>query len=508
MFRGYFINNRGDEITHIGWIVDILNTGHIGSTNIYPISHILTTEISLISGIDFKTGINFIPVCFYVLYALGLILLSRNIANRHGQTYLILAFGSVLLFTYFNYMFLPTQHILFVLPLILYLFNKSSLPDSLSYGVCLVILSLSLPFLHPLGTLLICAILIIINISAFISRKLPKSERQPSEPFSQIRNWTPIIIIFVVFSLWFSSFSMFDSSARLAYSSIIGPESKTPIVDIVNGMNEIHYSLFDTFLRLIKNNGQDIFFLFLGGVAVLFLLKRYFFERKSITAVEIFFAFFFVLLTLFAISTILSSFLGTGVSLRVFCWPLAASVILNGLVYQQWIFHLSRWIRSIALCTVLIIILVSTIIGVFNTYYSPIIDSGDVQVTRSEWQSMEWFLSYKGPFRTFIFDQLPERAPDAFYGVDSPKPSSTGYFYSIPVHLGYEENSRPGNILPGDDYLVIDEGARVVKKMLHPTVGAYTAEEMDRVYSDKDFSFIYSSGGTDIAFINGSVAYQ
>ena len=56
--RGY-ITLRGDNISHIGYVLDILKNSYIGD-NSYPVTHILCSEISLITSMP--------PISFYKLY--------------------------------------------------------------------------------------------------------------------------------------------------------------------------------------------------------------------------------------------------------------------------------------------------------------------------------------------------------------------------------------------------------------------------------------------------------
>ena len=503
LFRGYFIRSQGDEITHLGWIVDIINTGHAGSTNIYPISHILTAQLSLFGGVDIKLSIIAVSLCFYLLYALGLLLLARSIARSQSQVYLILAFGTVLLFTFYNYLFLPTQNILFALPLVLFLYFKINSPNSLNFAICFIIVLFFLPALHPLGTMLTCVVLIILNISTLLGRMLSRrtGSTPAIDPYSPIKGWVSVVLVFVLFYIWFSQFNMLDFTVTRAWEALILGERIAPIAGIEEGIG-MAYSFFQSLLlRLMLNYGQVILFALLSIIGILILIKKSYSRFKVLFSLEIFFSLYFVILGLFAISTILNPFLGTGSSLRVFCWPLVASVVLNGIVFHDWLLKLTRPIKKLAAGLITIVILASAILGVFNTYFSPIIDSGDAQVTRGEWGSMEWYLANKANYRTFYFDQLPVRAPHLYYGKDAPQPKSVGFYSGLAEHLGYDAGPSLKDTLPMRGYLVITEREMTIKKLLTPNSGSYTLEDLKRVYSDPGADLIYTCQGTDIIFV-------
>ncbi len=51
IIRGYYIlNGEGDTGTHLGFFEQIINNGHIPANVFYPILHIYTAELSLISN--------------------------------------------------------------------------------------------------------------------------------------------------------------------------------------------------------------------------------------------------------------------------------------------------------------------------------------------------------------------------------------------------------------------------------------------------------------------------
>jgi hypothetical protein len=503
LFRGYFIRSQGDEITHLGWIVDIINTGHIGITNIYPISHILSTQIALIGGLDIRIGMIITTVCFYVLYAFGLLLLARNIAKRQAQIYFILAFGSVLLFTFYNYLYLPTQNIVFILPLVLYLFLRISAPGSLNFAICFIIILFLLPVIHPLGSLFVCAIFIIINLATHLSRKTIQKNNlwQSSDTYSPIKNWGSVILVFVLFYIWFSQFNMLEFTVTRAWESLILGERLSPMAGIEEGISTIYSSFRDLLARIIMNYGQVILFAVLSIISILILLKKRYFNRESLTSLEIFLSLCFIILCLLGLSTFLNSYLGTGTSLRVFCWPLVASIMLIGLVFHDQLLRLSGRIKQMTLGIVIVIILVSSTLGVLNTFFSPLIDSGDAQVTRSEWQSMEWYLKYKANFRTFFLDQLPVRASHYYYGKDAPKPSSVGFFSDAAEYLRHDIGLSLKDTLPMRGYVVITDREMVITRMLHPTSGAYTLEELNRVFTDPGVNVIFTCAGTNIGYV-------
>ena len=52
IIRGYALLGEGDPLTHLGVIRNIISTGHMESSNYYPITHIYLAQLSEISNIS------------------------------------------------------------------------------------------------------------------------------------------------------------------------------------------------------------------------------------------------------------------------------------------------------------------------------------------------------------------------------------------------------------------------------------------------------------------------
>ena len=109
--RGYFLPNAGDSVTHLGYLNSIIETGTI-SQNVYPIAHIFAFELGAVFGVTAPQAMMVEPAIFYLVYVVGLFLLFTWIGPKRENVFLALALGSVLQFSYFSYLFFPTQVVL------------------------------------------------------------------------------------------------------------------------------------------------------------------------------------------------------------------------------------------------------------------------------------------------------------------------------------------------------------------------------------------------------------
>jgi len=499
IFRGYFISDVGDEITHLGMIKDIALTGRTGRENVYPISHILSISLSYISGLNSRSIIKIVPAIFYLIYIGGLYLLAKTIGEKFGQVLLVMAFGSVLLFTYFNIFFLPTQFFLYLIPLILMLLlRKTASSNRLEYTIIFLIMLLPMPFLHPLGSVFLILLFLLFELSVLIHRFLIRRGYAQSAAISYPSKTAlmPALVVFIIFFMWFSSFALFRTTVTQAYEWFVYGHGTPPVETMAEQLRMAGFTILDFIDLLIKNYGHDLIFILISLIAILIILRNLRL-RNSPRIEEIFFSLFFLIFSVFYIQTLLGAFICTGRSLRVYCWPLMASTVLNGIVFHEWISKLKGKRFKICISLLTIVIIIAAIIGVFSVYPSPHIKLGNLQITEMNFEGMEWFFEHKNSDMTFYFDQLPFRAVHAIFGHDAPKPKTVGHFSQVPPHLGYEDNKTLSYSFNYDAYIVISERIKAIKTKLWPDVGRYALSDLNRLSSDPAVSKIYFNGGLE-----------
>ena len=500
IFRGYFISDVGDEISHLGMIKDIALTGRVGRENVYPISHILSISLSYISGLDYRSIIKIVPAIFYSIYIGGLYLLAKTIGEKFGQVLLVMAFGSVLLFTYFNIFFLPTQFFLYLIPLILMLLlKKSNSAHALYYALIFIIMLLPMPFLHPLGSVFLILLFLLFELSILIYHFLIRRGYVQSAAISYPSKTAllPALVVFIIFFMWFSAFALFHTTVMQAYEWFVYGHGTPPVETMAEQLRMAGFTILDFIDLLIKNYGHCLIFTLLSLTAIVIILRNLR-SRNSPRIEEIFFSLFFLIFSVFYIQTLLGAFITTGRSLRIYCWSLMVSTVLNGIVFHEWISKLKGKRFKIYISLLAIIIIIAAIIGVFNVYPSPHIKMGNAQVTEMDFDGMQWFFEHKNSDGTFYFDQLPFRAPHAIFGRDAPKPKTVGRFSQIPPHLGYENNETLAYSFDSDAYIVISERVKAIKTKLWPDVGRYTLSDLNLLSSDPAVSKIYFNGELEI----------
>ena len=125
IIRGYFSMSRGQgDVYHHMFVADkIFNSGYLYTIDIYPITHIwLAILYNFLS--DFIILTVLFSMVFFIFYILSLYILGKTIIGTKKGGIFVSIFGIPLIFSYGHYAFYPFLFALFMIPLILYLYQK------------------------------------------------------------------------------------------------------------------------------------------------------------------------------------------------------------------------------------------------------------------------------------------------------------------------------------------------------------------------------------------------
>lgn len=512
LFRGYHIAASGDEISHVGFIKDISLSHHIGQSNYYPMNHIVTYDFATICGLDTFTVLKIVPSIYYLVYLMGLYLVAKRMEIGKGgrSAILTMAFASPLLFTYFNYLYLPTHFFLELIPLTVYILlqwndkREYRTIRGTSFSILLILFLILAPLTHPLGSLFLVGILILFKLSSLIhtalSKRVPRT--RTSINFSSVSVTIPMLIVSMTLLVWFTQFTLFQYTSEKAIQFFLTFEGTSPLNETASTLESTGLSYLEIAKLIFTNYGHIAIYTLLTIVALYIILKDL--HRREIVPdfQTLFLGIMFVSFTVFYIATLGGDFFITGRSIRIYCWALVPAIILCGSVYSQYIKAQKRYFKELSAITVSLLIISAAIIGIFSVYFSPYILQGDPQVSSTEWSGVEWFFSNKGGYNTVYFDQTPYRAPFALYGLDGTKPDTTGRFVEVPKHLGYNSVSSISYYYASDMYAIISERARSAKTQLWPDCGRFTLIELNRLYDDGGVDKVFDNSGLDILRIN------
>lgn len=517
-FRGYvtFARTRGDELTHIGYIMDILLTGHFVSAgaagaNRYPAIHIIGANLSLVTGLTPELLAEVFPGFFTLFYMFSIYLLSQEIASSRGQTLLITAFGSLLLFKHENLMLAPAVACFYMLPFTLFLLCKArTSANRLSYSLLFILILLLTPFLHPGdGTIFLILIFICISFSLWcylrIKKPLEKSESRCSIPQS-ISSINPILILFVTWFIWFSAYSVFAGAVKDTWNWLVYQIGTTTSIEYANTLAKAELSLLELVELFLKMWGHAVIYYIVAAVISVLVWKRFLSPRGKIDAWQFSFSCLFIVFGLLLFVAFFSKAIWVTYC-REIRYVIFAATILNGLCLYS-LFH--NWHRKVGIFIISLLLIASATIGVFNTFPSPIIVEANSHVTEMNMIGMEWFFEYQNDSLLIDDRGVPQiRFWCALHGVAT-RPHNIRCYPpdSPPDHFGYLENVAYGESHTEDRYYVDCKLSRIIYPEMAPEyklLWKITPEDFYRLDNeDPSVSKLYSNGELWVYYVLGS----
>ena len=126
LFRNYYFYDPFDSLTHLGYVVDIFNSGHFSATNYYPFLHIFIYSLSVFGQVNPKTIMFFIPLFFTVFFIISIFIFIRSITVKKEMALIVTVFTILPVFIGSTAYVTPEGMTFLLIPFFLFLFLKSS----------------------------------------------------------------------------------------------------------------------------------------------------------------------------------------------------------------------------------------------------------------------------------------------------------------------------------------------------------------------------------------------
>ncbi|WP_048065327.1 hypothetical protein [Methanosarcina acetivorans] len=495
--RGYY-SWRGDNITQLGAIKDILSIGHIPSDNVYPITHILVTEIISVSGLPIEFVVNHSTAFFSAFYVVLMFLLSSAVfSTKKERLFSVAAIGCVL-FDGYNIYLMPNGWSLLYLPIFLYFYFKYLSGEcSFQFNLLFVIILVLYPFFHPVSSVVIIVTLVVIGITNYLIKLFETKKITFKSIFYHIPLNT-LLVELVILVPWILSFQKFNLNIRTFYHSIAKGTGPSAITQMGNTLDKINVNGFEFLKLLFKTMGDELIFLILAFISFILLLRNHN-ERKNNEKVVL------VLALMFSIGLIYLSYLfniipglrliGSDrlVSYLVLFSPIPVGFTLN---------HLFNMKINIASVICLIIILMASIISIFSLYPSPYVIMPNNEITKMDMSGAEWLISYYNPSigTTQIMSPV-YRFANGILGIVN----STQFKHrepQVPDHFNYTHSIYLGESFATDKYFMVTMFDRVVYVSVWKVVDRFNDEDFEKLNTDLSVDKIYSNRETNIYYIH------
>lgn len=486
-YKFYGIN---DAVTHIGYVRDILINENLGASNFYPLSHISVVFTSILPNLDILHGIMLIMPIFYILYVLGIFLLSRKITGDEIKSTFIIIFAIITPVGIYSSEFSPICVGMFCIPLVLYLMLNN---DKIEYSVLFTVACFFSVFIHPL----ISIYLILILITYYVSNRLYVIIYKKKD-FDTINPLNSISLILITLLTWVGSFWIFgDRILRLA-GWMSGELKYSYLERYQTSIIKTGYGFFDTFLLLTKTYGPILIYITLFLIALIYIVKKII-TKKDITKEQLFFA---IISLIFGSISLVFFVIGFNVAanpLRLVSLALITSSIFCGLVYSEIIIPKnSKKIRKIIFSSLTVLLIISACLGVFNLHQSPITKKPSMDMSNTLYDGGEWLATNTNTTNTiYIVSYNVDRMRENILGFEASNPNSA---LNLEPHFGYDNYTSVGYTLRRTGFIPVTVYDTYYYGTLWPTQGSFNLSDIKRLNKDISANLVYSNGEFDLFY--------
>lgn len=498
VFRGYFAYGVTDPMNHLRGTEVILSNGHFRQQNRYPLTHVLTAQLTQVSGASPALTIQWVPPFFTILFMLFSVLLATSVLPKKGQA-LLSAASTSLFFGYYHVTAYPQGLTVMILPLVFYCYFKGFGNPSLPHRVALVVLLLAFTFYHPApaGVLIVC--LLATEVAKLMWRARRGTTVWPANKAIDRLTLGPTLISAVTFLTWISYFYVFEATIDKMWGWLTGEIRDIPrIAEVERIFATQALGVQERLVLALKLYGDNLIFLGLSAIALLIIAWRFWRRMDEVKELSILCMPFLVSgpawVAIF-ISTLWVT-VGRLLGCNIMMW--ACPVLAAFALYET----AAGWKRA-AIIVVTSILVCTWAVAILGVYHSPFILQPSWQVTRQDVRGTEWFLAHTQFEKRGVFASLGIPPALALGGV------------SIPEHFGYSEQQRFGDSWPTDLLVVLQERSRLVAAdpvlsktiVCDPRLVRQGFEEADfhRLEGDPTVTKLYSNGELDVMRTTGGV---
>ena len=512
--HGYALFPGGDSQTHIGYIKDIFSTGHIYYIDIYPLIHLLGVDILLFTGLSYESIITIIFILWGNLFLLSIYILSKKISNSFGQSLLITAFASPLIFSQFQMVVHPSMFSIFMVILILFFYfiiQKKSTKKISSY-LLVILISLSITITHPVTCLFTIILIITYNISVYIYPIIINHKINIKKMHIKLEDFSIPFILLIAFFIWYINFTAINYSINNFYKFLVYGNEKSLFFSQIESLELSQITLTQALNLFINRYGSIFIYIILSIIAILIVIKNISFDKNYYIG--------FIYSILFIISLTVSLFTLLGYTgeyepVRISRFFLMISPITIGFNFYAFIidknqkFNKPKITKSLLKIITFVLLIITNFLCVFSVYGSPQTVQRNGQITKTEILGTKWFSVHQYP--SIITREIGidlSRFEDYNFGVNlTLLVKSSIDSNMVPSHFGYDKNqSISATFNYQQQYILTCESDRI-NIMIYPEnvreiVHNYSINDFIKLSNDKDVNRLYSNKGFEAWLVN------
>lgn len=453
--RGYVLYGRGagDILEHIGIAKEVVSTGYVPQTDIYPVLHILMAILNNI-GVPYNY-LSFLDAYFFSMFLLFVFLVVKSVSNHLGYALLAVIFASPLSLLDFHVSLHPSFLSILMIPLILYCYQKKIVQhDKISFSILLIILAFFIVFFHPVTTLILITIFIVFFITSHLYNLIMKNSSTIKFSGSII-----LFLLIVTFLIWYLSFRSISENITMIVQWVIGSSERTSIATLyTQNLSMSLYTPIQIISQFIKMYGAIFLQLCISLFCILLLFKDLL-ERKKVQFFEFSYGLQFLIGVAWAVIFIIIYLIEYEPE-RVIRYAYIMNGILAGFVIYNRINiqreKKSNKIKNIAIFFITLMVLISVILGILSVYASPLIGAPNRQLTNMECSGTKWFANNSNWKISVVATDYSLYKNEVFIlGLTGQKIVNYQLTRNIPNHFGYPGNHTVSESLGNKDLYMI-----------------------------------------------------
>jgi hypothetical protein len=512
IIRGYYLwAIIGDPASHLGWINEILQNGNIPAIIFYPITHILMSEISVITTLNPLSLYTIIPLFFSLLCVGFIYILVRVLSTNQIEPVIAAIISCTFLYGwYLN--FTPNALSNMVFPLVLFLMFKHIMSKSFSWSILLYTFLFLYPVFHPVPSIMLGITLLTLwipykvhdlwNVLFHKNRSLQTLDRIKKKAV------LPFLFLLIWSVFWLSLHSIWGYTLSQMYLTIRAEGEPTQGMMLTEHVKYAQFYGYDVIGIFLRSYGVLLLLSFLSVICFFVLWKTVLREQKQENTFSLYGPFGILCIIIPALFLFnlpfgpLRFIFYVGVLETVFVAYLGAWILIKSRKSKKTVLV---WLTNIAMIVLLGGLFLN---GILNLYPSPYTNSMTSQTTQSDVLGMTYFFQYHNvttpvsgfhtPVGRFAYlllspqEKAVQNLPNYLKDEDRP-----------PWHFGYDQFPSIAYSYDTETNLIIMQSDKSYYKDYFPEMAKYriTTQDFERLNFDSGVNLVYSNGGFDLLTI-------
>ena len=504
--RGY-VTWHGDNITHWGYLEDILETGHFFTENYYPITHSFISQSILITDTPIQFAANLSTGILSVFFILATYLLATAVLPKRGQQLLATVIaGVVMIGGGYNVFLMPNGWSILMLPLLFFFYFKKR--TSPGYTLLFVLMLAMYPFFHPLSGLVIVMVLLGILIFRQLIRLIWRKSPGHYVLTKSDSSLVPAMLELTILIPWILSFNAFRPNLRLIWSQITsgGPDVLGAMGDTLSKIGVQGLDIVILYLKLYGTTTVLIILSLIGLILAWRQIRKVNSGQDMVRVLYIGVAFSLPGFLYFLYLIGMPGLRAIGAT-RLLAYTLVFTPVIAAVA----LYEINRLVRARSVCCILLLIVLAVPAGLssMNLYSSPYNVKPNAQITLRNVQGMEWFVKNKDP-RIICLETLsnPPRLAEGVLGyAEASKRRDLSHSAPfLPDHFMYDTKRYLGEGISEDRYFILNDIDRITYSTVWKAVGRFNNEDFEKLENDPTVDRLYDNGEMDVYYVHATVS--